>query len=49
MKQTKAVKKTSLPTEAHIAFVKSVKTGVHDYGTADVNNTGVTIYAGKKD
>ena len=51
MKQTKAVKKTSLPTEVHIAFTKYlVKNGFPDYGIiADFNNTGFTVYVGKMD
>ena len=50
MKQTETVKKGGyLPPEAHIAFVKSAIAGAHDYGTADVDGTGVTVYAKKKD
>lgn len=50
MKLTETVKKGGyLPPEAHLAFVKSVIAGVHDYGTADVHGTGVVIYAKKKD
>lgn len=51
MLEEKAVKQGGyLPTEAHIAFVKSATVaGVHDYSIADIHGTGVTIYAKKKD
>ena len=49
MKQDPAVKKSFLPAEIHIAFVKSVVAGVHDYSTGDLQGTGVTIYSRKED
>jgi hypothetical protein len=49
MKEDEAVKQSYLSTEAHIAFVKSYKAGVHDYSIADTKGTGITIYAKKED
>ena len=48
MKSTEAVKSSYQPTEAHLAFIKSVKGGVHDYSHADVTGKGITIYAKKE-
>ena len=48
MKATDAVKKSYQPPEAHAAFIKSVKSGVHDYSHADVTGEGITIYAKKE-
>ena len=45
MKGTDAVKVSYQPPEAHLAFIKSVKAGVHDYSHADVTGQGITIYA----
>jgi glutathione S-transferase len=49
MKATDAVKKLYQPPEAHLAFVKSVQAGVHDYSHADVTSKGITIYAKKEE
>ena len=45
MKGTDAVKGSYQSPEAHLAFIKSVKAGVHDYSHADVTGQGITIYA----
>ena len=45
MKGTDAVKGSYQPPEAHLAFMNSVKAGVHDYSHADVTGQGITIYA----
>ena len=48
MKQTDAVKKTLLPDEAHVAFIKGYsESGTHDYSHADLTGKGVTIYTRK--
>ena len=49
MKQTDAVKKSLLPDEAHLAFIKSFKEGKHDYSHADLTGEGITIYTKKQD
>jgi len=48
MKATDAVKQSYQPPEAHAAFVKGVKEGVHDYSHSDTTGKGVTIYAKKE-
>lgn len=48
MKGVEAVKKSYQPPEAHLAFINSVKTGVHDYSHADVTGQGITVYAKKE-
>ena len=48
MKGMAAVKGSYQPPEAHLAFIKSVKAGVHDYSHADVTDQGITIYAKKE-
>ena len=48
MKVVEAVKKSYQPPEAHLAFINSVKTGVHDYSHADVTGQGITIHAKKE-
>ena len=45
MKGTDAVKVSYQPPEAHLAFMNSVKAGVHVYSHADVTGQGITIYA----
>lgn len=48
MKEDGAVKQHYMPPEAHVAFIRTLKeTGKHDYGTADVHGTGITVYAKK--
>ena len=49
MKQTDAVKKSMLPDEAHLAFIKSFKEGKQDYSHADLTGEGITIYTKKQD
>ena len=48
MKATDAVKKLYQPPEAHVAFIKSFKEGVHNYSHSDTTGKGVTIYAKKE-
>jgi glutathione S-transferase len=48
MKGVEAVRKSYQPPEAHLAFINSVKAGVHDYSHADVTGKGITIYAKKE-
>ncbi len=49
MKEDPAVKPSYLPPQAHLAFMKSSRNGVHDYSAADIHGTGVTIYTKKVD
>ena len=51
MLQDPAVKKTALAPEKHLAFFKSYfqPGGKHDYGVADLDGKGVTIYTRKED
>ena len=49
MRETKAVKETVLPVEAHVTFINSFKTGTHDYSPADLSGKGLLIYTCKED
>lgn len=45
MKENDVVKQSYLPTENHVAFIKSfTQGGKHDYGAADLTGKGVVIY-----
>ena len=46
MRETKAVKETMLPVEAHVAIIKSLQT---DYSPADLSGKGLPIYTCRKD
>lgn len=47
MKKVDAIKQTYLAPDNHLAFLKSVKAGVHDYSAADVEGKGIKIHSSK--
>ncbi len=48
MKENEAVKQSFLPTENHLAFLKSYLSGPGDYGAVDLTGEGVRIYTKKE-